>query len=462
MKFTDNMKVCWDFLIEMGLSEQGAAGLMGNLYAESGVNPMVLERLCIQRYKERGIIWTDADYTLAVDAGSVSKAEFLNPMGRRYGYGLAQWTVESRKAGLYDYCRKKGKSIGDMRAQLEWLYIELAESFTGVLAALIDSTSVAAASDIVLEKFERPAGWEAQKDTRAGYSMEMYNHFAGSAKRAEGENGTKGGAEVYESEIKICGHGSGKPSVKNMRDYLQQRYQMVASNGKHKGLVAVRRLKGLNATKRQRFHDYYKLILGRNNYDQNRREYCFTAYKDGLYYSDCSSSIIKTYELLGYSFPWTLNTAAIYQSDMFESVPVKITSGHVTNPDVLEVGDCLLFAGNDPTRPLQIGHVEAVYEMPGSGGAPRAEPEKPEYPCWVQSAGKYYWRVADGKNAHGWMIIDGYWYYFGTDGAALAGLHEVKSAEHGTELYYFKDGGNLTCALCHSDGRGALVPWKVK
>lgn len=164
---------------------------------------------------------------------------------------------------------------------------------------------------------------------------------------------------MRESDIVICGHGSGTPSTKNMETYLSSRYNQFATNGLRKGLVAVRRLKQMSDAKG--FYDLYKTILGRNTYSQNLRQYVYTPY-GGRYYSDCSSSICATFQQMGYSVP-LLNTAGIYTDNRFEDVPVKIIDGHIQNPDVLKVGDCLLFRGNDPGRPLQIGHVEAVYKI---------------------------------------------------------------------------------------------------
>ena len=73
---------------------------------------------------------------------------------------------------------------------------------------------------------------------------------------------------------------------------------------------------------------------------------------------------MATLEKIGvWSGSWYLNTEYIYKSDKFEDVPVKIKNGHITNPEVLKLGDQILFAGNDPNRPLQIGHVEGVYAI---------------------------------------------------------------------------------------------------
>lgn len=170
---------------------------------------------------------------------------------------------------------------------------------------------------------------------------------------------------ITDSDITICGHGSGTPSTKNLHTYSALRYSQKASNGKRKGVVAVRRFKALTDKKRVKAHDTYKTILGRNKYSQSLREYVYTPYSNGSYYSDCSSSGIATLEQIGYKFPWYLNTAAIYSDDdLFEDVDVKIKDGHITNPEVLEVFDAILFVGNDPSRPKQIGHVEWIYAVP--------------------------------------------------------------------------------------------------
>lgn len=169
---------------------------------------------------------------------------------------------------------------------------------------------------------------------------------------------------ITEKSITLCGHGSGTPSTKNMYTYLNARYNSIASNGKRKCVVKVMRLKSLTDADRKNFHDAYKTILGRNTYSQSLRSYVYTP-KSGKYYSDCSSSGMATFKKLGYNVS-LLNTAGIYQSALFSEVPVKILNGHITNPEILRVGDALLFIGNDAGRPLQIGHVEFVYEISGS------------------------------------------------------------------------------------------------
>lgn len=169
--------------------------------------------------------------------------------------------------------------------------------------------------------------------------------------------------KITDKDITIVGHGSGTPSMKNLFTYTAQRYAKKAPNGKHKGIVAVRRFKAFTDKTRTKFHDTYKTILGRNYYSQSLRAYAYVRYKNGRFYSDCSSSGMATLEEIGFDVS-LLNTAGIYQSSLFEDVKVKIKDGHITNPEVLEVGDAILYIGNDPKRPKQIGHVEWVYAVP--------------------------------------------------------------------------------------------------
>lgn len=172
---------------------------------------------------------------------------------------------------------------------------------------------------------------------------------------------------MTESDIVICGHGSGTPRTTNMKGYLTQRYSKTVTKGGvtwHKGLVAVLRPKGMTDALRSDFQRKYKTILGRNSYSQTLRKYCYTPYKDGKYYSDCSSSQCLTLSAIGLNIP-DYNTVEMYQSSRFEKILVGIEKGHVKEPELLRVGDQLLFAGSDPSRPLHIGHVEGIYAING-------------------------------------------------------------------------------------------------
>ena len=125
----------------------------------------------------------------------------------------------------------------------------------------------------------------------------------------------------------------------------------------------------------------YEEILGRNKYSQSLRDYCYRKYRDGKYYSDCSSSVSYAYKEAGFSFG-ILNTVGMYQSKKLADVPVDIKNGVILNPEVLRIGDLLLFAGTDSSRASAgyAGHVEMVAKISGSAvtlyghgsGTPRA------------------------------------------------------------------------------------------
>ena len=174
-----NEEKIWNFLTSKGLNAYGVAGLMGNLYAESALNPQNL-----QNTYERKLGLTDAEYTAAVDAGTYTG--FVRDSA---GYGLAQWTYWSRKEALLAYVKAAGASIGSLEAQLGFLFKELSEGYTSVLAVLKTATSVRQASDVVLTKYERPADQsEAVQTKRAGYGQTYYDKYAKAATPGKGGN----------------------------------------------------------------------------------------------------------------------------------------------------------------------------------------------------------------------------------------------------------------------------------
>lgn len=162
-----NVEKIWNFLIKNYENPFGVAGLMGNLYAESGLNPQNL-----QNTYEKKLGLSDAEYTKAVDAGTYS-----NFAKDAAGYGLAQWTYSARKLNLLNYTKSKNVSIGDLDAQLEFLVKEMA-GYTAVVKAIKEAKSVKEASDVVLTKYERPADQsDNTKNKRASYGQKYYDQF---------------------------------------------------------------------------------------------------------------------------------------------------------------------------------------------------------------------------------------------------------------------------------------------
>ena len=170
-------RTIWNYFCCKGFSPAGVAGLMGNLYAESGLNPINL-----QNTYEKRLGLTDAEYTAAVDSGSYS-----NFVRDSAGYGLAQWTYWSRKEAMLNYARKTGASIGDLMMQLDFMFQEL-KGHVAVFQVLRTARTVKEASDIVLTKYERPADMSnAVKVKRASFGQAYYDAYANTTTPPEKE-----------------------------------------------------------------------------------------------------------------------------------------------------------------------------------------------------------------------------------------------------------------------------------
>ena len=167
-----NEQKIWHFFKSKGLNDYGCAGLMGNLQAESGLNPCNMENSY-----ERKLGFTDETYVQAIDNGIYTKDQFVHDA---VGFGAAQWTWWSRKKALYEYAKSKGASIGDLTMQLEYLYQELSTSYKGVLSTLKNATSILEASNAVLFKFENPADQSVSvQNYRASLGQKFYDKYAG-------------------------------------------------------------------------------------------------------------------------------------------------------------------------------------------------------------------------------------------------------------------------------------------
>lgn len=164
-----NKEKIWAKLISLGMTAAGAAGMMGNLYAESALEPKNL-----QNSYEKKLGYTDAAYTKAVDCGEY--ADFASDCA---GYGLAQWTYHSRKTALLAYAKNCGKSIGDLEMQLDFLRYELEHDYPNLFVTLRITQDVHEASNAVMLNFERPADTsEAARAKRAEYAQAFYDEFA--------------------------------------------------------------------------------------------------------------------------------------------------------------------------------------------------------------------------------------------------------------------------------------------
>ena len=237
-----NEKRIWDFLYGQFKNPFGVSGLMGNLYAESALNPKNL-----QNSYEKSLKMTDDSYTSGVDNGS-----YTNFVRDAAGYGLAQWTYWSRKEKLLAFAKEQRASIGDLDMQLAFLMKELA-SYTAVMKTLLNATSVREASDVILTKYEKPANQsDSNKVKRASFGQKYYDQFVGSVSDdTDGKEGVSMGydpkklievalAEVGYLEKKTNSNLDGKTENagdKNYTKYGRDLYALNFYNGNKNGVA---------------------------------------------------------------------------------------------------------------------------------------------------------------------------------------------------------------------------------
>lgn len=173
----------WDRLVAFFGNEYGAAGMMANLYAESGCTPW----RCQGWYGfSTSVVQGCANYYTQVDNGTITRDEFvqygwaddqtIDTSGSRDGYGLAQWTTQSRKEGLYD--TRAGRGIEDIQVQFEWLEYELNHGYTSTRDTCINATDINTPTDYVLYHFESPANPGLYVNQRRRYANQIYNTYA--------------------------------------------------------------------------------------------------------------------------------------------------------------------------------------------------------------------------------------------------------------------------------------------
>ena len=159
-------QIIWNFLKSKNLTDFAAAGIMGNLQAESALRSNNLED------SRNASLGSDEEYTRNVDNGT-----YLNFITDNAGYGLAQWTSSDRKRKLYNLCKANNKSISDLTCQLVLLYEEL--NSLKILDQLQKANNVKDAAVIFLTKFEKPAGYNkaSVQNTRAQLAQQFYDNL---------------------------------------------------------------------------------------------------------------------------------------------------------------------------------------------------------------------------------------------------------------------------------------------
>ena len=162
-------KTIWDGLRKRGLSEEVTAAIMGNMEAESDFISNRVQGDFTNGYTR------SAEYTAQVDKGIISREDFIYHGPSGGGYGLLQWTFWSRKAGLYDFAKKRGTSIGDEDMQLDYL---LTEGEWKAIKAKMNTLSIEEGAKLFMKENERPADTsQSAQNYRASLAVSIYNEM---------------------------------------------------------------------------------------------------------------------------------------------------------------------------------------------------------------------------------------------------------------------------------------------
>ena len=198
----------WNTFCDWLGNEYGAAGLLGNLDAESALVAANLQNT--YQYK---LDMSDKEYTEAVDDGRYK--DFVDDGA---GYGLAQWTHWSRKEKLLAKAKECSASIGNEDMQVVYLKAEIASSFPDVYRTLKNADSIAEASDCVLLDYERPADQsDANKQRRRDRCQYYYDKYHEEPKPEPGE--------YCEVLMKVISNGDRGSEVETLQAVLIRKFE---------------------------------------------------------------------------------------------------------------------------------------------------------------------------------------------------------------------------------------------
>ena len=119
----NNEQQAYQYLIAQGYPPVAAAGIVGNLVQESGVNPTV------------------------------------NPGDSGTAHGIAQWRGD-RWSGLQDYAKQNRGSVNDLNTQLGYLDYELRNRYGDTYQKMMSARTPGDAAGAFALEYERPKGAE--------------------------------------------------------------------------------------------------------------------------------------------------------------------------------------------------------------------------------------------------------------------------------------------------------------
>lgn len=151
----DNLEKILQFFMKKGLSLAQASGIAGNMMAESGLDPTIIQG------------------GARAQPGSGYKPK------PGVGFGLVQWTSANRQVNLVSHIDSLGVDITDIVGQLSFTWVELSGSYSSTLTALKATDDPVQAAVIVHDGYERSADSKAAViNNRGGNAKKIYQTYA--------------------------------------------------------------------------------------------------------------------------------------------------------------------------------------------------------------------------------------------------------------------------------------------
>ncbi len=147
---SDNIEKAFNYFLQKGLADFQSAGIIGNLMAESNVDPTAQQDGSNSPVPKNGV-----------------------------GFGIAQWTYTARQGPLVDYADSLNQPVNTLPVQLGFLWKELTGPYAGVLRDLKASKTVEQATGIILNDFEAPAERTQNMIKRTQFAKDVLSRYGG-------------------------------------------------------------------------------------------------------------------------------------------------------------------------------------------------------------------------------------------------------------------------------------------
>lgn len=164
----DNLEKVLNFLMRppLSLTLAQASGIVGNLMAESGLDPTVIQ------------------------GGGHATPGYIPESGK--GFGLAQWTYPARQVPLLKHTTEKLRvPITDLGGQLDFLSVELNGEYTNTLSELRATTTPMNAAVVFHKSYEGSADSIVQIQAKRGGNAEKVYQMYADAPALAGSTATK-------------------------------------------------------------------------------------------------------------------------------------------------------------------------------------------------------------------------------------------------------------------------------